>query len=245
MGFHPDPLLHRRLPAADRVRLPLAGAADQRRLHDEHGARLELDLRRQPARARHPAGAVAGAGRARRLVHGHALAGLQHRDRGLRRLCRAGRRRAPPHPGARTSCATRWCRRSPVSPCRSAPSSTAPSSPSRCSAIPASARCWSSAVHAGDYGLVLGITTVSIVAVSLAVLLIDLCLSAARPAREGALSDVAHRCATCCASTASSPSGVVLLALVAGLRLPVVLLALSAERQLRRAARPAAVVAHT
>ena len=32
-----------------------------------------------------------------------------------------------------------------------------------------------SAVHAGDYSLVLGITTVSIVAVSLAVLLIDLC----------------------------------------------------------------------
>ena len=45
-----------------------------------------------------------------------------------------------------------------------------------------------SAVHAGDYSLVLGVTTVSILAVSAAVLLIDLALSAARSAREGALS---------------------------------------------------------
>src|SRR5216683_1501032 len=41
---------------------------------------------------------VVGAGRAGRLVHGHALAGLQHRHRGLRRLCRAGRRRASSYP---------------------------------------------------------------------------------------------------------------------------------------------------
>ena len=47
----------------------------------------------------HPAGSLPGAGRAGRLVHGHALAGLQHRHRGLRRLCRAGRRRTPAHPG--------------------------------------------------------------------------------------------------------------------------------------------------
>ena len=50
----------------------------------------------------HPAGAVAGAGRARRLVHGHALAGLQHRHRGLRHLCRARRREPRPHPRAPT-----------------------------------------------------------------------------------------------------------------------------------------------
>ena len=42
------------------------------------------------------------------------------------------------------------------------------------------------AVHAGDYSLVLGVTTVSILAVSIGVLLIDLALSAARSPREGA-----------------------------------------------------------
>ena len=39
MGVASDPLLHRRLRAADRVRLSLAGAADQRRLRDEHARR--------------------------------------------------------------------------------------------------------------------------------------------------------------------------------------------------------------
>ena len=40
-------------------------------------------------------------------------------------------------------------------------------------------------------------------------------------------------------------AGVVLLALVVALRLPVLLLALSAQRQLRRAARPAALAGPT
>ena len=97
------------------------------------------------------------------------------------------------------------------------------------------------AVHAGDYSLVLGITTVSILAVSAAVLLIDLALSAARSAREGAL--MAGACsATCCATTANSPSGVVCCRSSLAVAVPVLLLALSAERQLRRAARRAAVV---
>ena len=95
--------------------LPISGGCA-----DEHAARLRPALHRQRAAARHPAGAVAGAGRHRRLVHGHALAGLQHRDRGLRHLRRTRRRRAGGASCAPTSCATRWCRRSPASPCRSA-----------------------------------------------------------------------------------------------------------------------------
>ena len=67
------------------------------------------------------------------------------------------------------------------------------------------------AVHAGDYSLVLGVTTVSIVAVSAAVLLIDLLYPLLDPAREGGLSDAARARATCCAPTATSPCGVVLL----------------------------------
>ena len=50
-GLPSHPLLHRGLPAADRVRLPVAGAADQRRLHDEHAARLELGVRRRACSA--------------------------------------------------------------------------------------------------------------------------------------------------------------------------------------------------
>ena len=82
-------------------------------------------------------------------------------------------------------------------------SSTAPSSPSRCSAIPASARCWSIGRlcrrlqpgarrhHGLDHR-----------ASRSAVLLIDLALSAARSARAGALSDAGRSCATSCATTA-------------------------------------------
>jgi peptide/nickel transport system permease protein len=44
----------------------------------------------------------AGPRRHRRLVHGHALARLQHRDRGLRHLRRARGRRPPAHPRAPT-----------------------------------------------------------------------------------------------------------------------------------------------
>ena len=71
------------------------------------------------------------------------------------------------------------------------------------------------AVYAGDYGLVLGVTTISIIGVSVGVLVIDLALSAARSARAGALSDardparppalqrrVPHR--RCCWSASSS-----------------------------------------
>ena len=99
-----------------------------------------------------------------------------------------------------------------------------------------------SAVHAGDYSLVLGITTVSIVAVSLAVLLIDLLYPLLDPRVKVALSMGRTLSAISCASTASSPSASSCWSLVAVFALPVVLLALSAQRQLRRAARPAAVV---
>ena len=71
-----------------------------------------------------------------------------------------------------------------------------------------------SAVYAGDYSLVLGITTVSIVAVSLAVLLIDLSLSAARSPRR-ARCDGAPSC-DLLRYNRQFASGVVLLAVVAG-----------------------------
>jgi len=65
---------------------------------------------------------------ARRLVHGHALAGLQHRHRGFTSVyARAGaasERR--PRPGLLRPCATPWCRRSPASHVARRPSSTAP-----------------------------------------------------------------------------------------------------------------------
>ena len=97
-GHPSDPLLHRGLRAADRVRLSLAGPADHRRLADERAMGLERDVHPERAAALDPAGHFAGPGRHRRLVHGHALARLQHRDRGLRHLCGAGRREPPAHP---------------------------------------------------------------------------------------------------------------------------------------------------
>ena len=99
-----------------------------------------------------------------------------------------------------------------------------------------------SAVYAGDYSLVLGITTVSIVAVSFAVLLIDLALSAARSPGEGRAERWAAPCCDLLRFNRQFAAGVVLLAAGRGLRLPVLLLALSAQRQLRRAARRAALL---
>jgi peptide/nickel transport system permease protein len=58
--------------------------------------------------------------------------------------------------------------------CRSARSSTAPIITEQVFGYPGVGSLLVSAVHAGDYSLVLGITTVSILAVSVAVLLIDL-----------------------------------------------------------------------
>ncbi len=52
---------------------------------------FELTFHREPVQALAPAGAIAGIGRSGRLVHGHALAGVEHRDRGLRDLRRTGR----------------------------------------------------------------------------------------------------------------------------------------------------------
>ena len=95
----------------------------------------------QRAGARHLAGADAGAGRARRLVHLDALAGLQHRHRRPRGLCRARRRRAREPSSANTSPATPCCRRSPASRSTSATSSAARSSSNSSSPIPAWASC--------------------------------------------------------------------------------------------------------
>ena len=99
-GPSSDALLHRRLRAADRVRLPVAGAADQRRLRRSNvDARLRASassaacscIRILPALSL----VLVGIGA---LVPRHAGAGLQHRDRGLRGLCGARRRRPAAHP---------------------------------------------------------------------------------------------------------------------------------------------------
>ena len=63
-------------------------------------------------------------------------------------------------------------------------SSTAPSSPRSSSAIPASATCSFGAVYAGDYSLVIGIASVSIIAVAFAALRDRPRLPAARSAGE-------------------------------------------------------------
>ena len=175
MALPPGPLLHHRLhPAAD-LRLPLAGAADQRRRGAEHRRRASRSTYiGSVLHALDPAGAVDHPRRHRRLVPRHAGARLQHRHRGLRHLRRARRRPASGASCRSTSCATRWCRRSPASPCRSARSSTARSSSSRCSAIPGLGRLLIGAVYSADYSLVLGVTAISIIAVAASVFLIDI-----------------------------------------------------------------------
>ncbi len=138
MAFHPIPYYIVAFLLLIVFGYLVAGAADQRRLQDEHGARLELGVHRQPA-------AATASCRSLSL----ALVGLGGWFMGMRSLvsnivtedyvtlCRAaGGVERLAHPVGSTSCATPWCRRSPGSPCRSARSSTAPSSPSRCSGYP-------------------------------------------------------------------------------------------------------------
>ena len=66
-----------------------------------------------------------------------------------------------------------WCLRSPALQCRLARSSTARSSSNRCSAIRVSDD-FIGAVYSADYSLVLGVTAISIIAVSASVFLIDI-----------------------------------------------------------------------
>ena len=107
-GLSSDPLLHHRLRPADHLRLSVAGASDQRRLRRRTSRRPSPSttsaacIRHSilPALLHHPR-------RHRRLVPRHAGAGLQHRHRGLRRLCRARRRAAAAASFRSTSCATR------------------------------------------------------------------------------------------------------------------------------------------
>jgi peptide/nickel transport system permease protein len=81
-----------------------------------------------------------------------------------------------------TSCATPWCRRSPASRCRWAQSSTGRSSSNIVFAYPGLGRLLISAVYAGDYSLVLGVTAISVIAVSAAVFLIDILYPSSTPA---------------------------------------------------------------
>ena len=180
--------------------LPISGGCA-----DEHAARLRAATSSAACCSTPSCRCCRWCWSARRLVHGHALAGLQHRHRGLRRLCRAGRRRAAAASCAPTSCATRWCRRSPASPCRSARIFNGAIITEQVFGYPGIGTLLVSAVHAGDYSLVLGITSVSIVAVSVAVLLIDLLYPLLDPRVKVALM-MGASCATSCATTASSPS---------------------------------------
>src|SRR6185369_13912465 len=96
-GRPSDPLLHRGVRAVGRVRLPVAGAADHRRLADEPAMGLEYDVHPERAAALDPAGYFACPGWHRRMVHGHAFTSLQHRDRGLCNLCGACGCEPPAH----------------------------------------------------------------------------------------------------------------------------------------------------
>ena len=63
-----------------------------------------------------------------------------------------------------TSCATRWCRRSPASPCRWARIFNGAIITEQVFGYPGIGTLLVDAVYAGDYSLVLGVTTVSIIA---------------------------------------------------------------------------------
>ena len=206
-GLPPDPLLHRRLRAADRLRLPLAGAADQRRLHDEHDARLRARVHRQRAAAlascrrcrwswsASAAGSSACARwsrtsspRTTSSMPSSAASTRRPHPALLRDAQRAGAAGHRPRHVARRHLQRRHHHRAGVRLSR------------------ASARCCVGAVHAGDYSLVLGVTAVSIVAVSAAVLLIDLLYPLLDPRVQAALSRCCRSSATCSATTASSRS---------------------------------------
>ena len=90
-GRSADPLLHRRLPLPDLLRVRVADPADLGRLC--HGRRAGVEHRLHPLGhpACDPAGHVAHRRRVRDLVPGDEGAGLEHRHRGLcdlRRACR-------------------------------------------------------------------------------------------------------------------------------------------------------------
>jgi peptide/nickel transport system permease protein len=187
MAFHPIPYYIVAFLLLIVFGYPVAGAADQRRLQDEHDARLELGVHRQPA------------SHAILPVCSLALVGLGGWFMGMRSLVsnvvtedyvtyaelggvKRGRilgsyvmRNAlvPQVTGLAMSLGAIF---------------NGAIITEQVFGYPGVGTLLVSAVHVGDYSLVLGITTVSIVAVSLAVLLIDLALSAARSAREGALS---------------------------------------------------------
>ena len=148
--------------------LPISGGAGQ-----NIAPGFTLDLHRQRAAALDPPGAVDRARRDRRLVPRHARPRLQHRDGGLRHLCRA-RRRAPR-------------RILPLYVMRNALVPQITGLAMSLGAIfngaiiveqvfsyPGLGRLLIGAVYSADYSLVLGVTAISIIAVAASVFLIDI-----------------------------------------------------------------------
>ena len=112
------------------------------------------------------------------------------------------------------------------------PSSTAPSSPRRCSAIRASARSWSTPSMPATTAWCSGVTTVSIIGVSVGGADHRPRLPAARSPRAGGAERCSPSCATSCATTPSSASALILVGLVVVLAALSLRLALSAARRL-------------
>ena len=133
-----------------------------------------LELRRQRVEARHPARAFADPDRRRQLVSRHALAGLQCRDRGL-----CGLRRTWPASKSRRILSSYVMRNALVPQVTGLAMSlggifNGAVITEKVFGYPGVGSLLVDAVYAGDYGLVLGVTTISILGVSIGVLVIDL-----------------------------------------------------------------------
>ena len=149
--------------------LPISGAYA---MDVEPGWNLDFIL--SVAAACDPAGHVADPRRIRHLVPRHAGAGLEHRHRGLRDLCRACRRAAQTRGLLLRDAQCRGAAVDRPGPGAGRRSSPARSSPNRSTPIPAWARCWSMRSIEGDSTTVLAVSTVSIIAVAVAIFIVDL-----------------------------------------------------------------------
>ena len=141
-------------------------------------------LRHERREALHPAGAVPDPDRTWELVPGHALAGVERRHRGLRDLCGARRRGPPPHPDS-------YVMRNALAPQVTGLAMSLGGIfngaiiTEKVFGYPGIGTLLVDGVYAGDYGLVLGVTTMSILGVSFGVLADRPALSLARSPRAG------------------------------------------------------------
>ena len=148
--------------------LPISGGAAQ-----NVPQAFTLDVRRQRPPPLDPAGALDHPGQHRRLVPGHAGARLQHRHRGLRRLRRTRRR-------PRSRILPFYVMRNALMPQITGLAMSLGAIfngaiiVEQVFSYPGLGRLLIGAVYSADYSLVLGVTAISIIAVSASVFLIDI-----------------------------------------------------------------------